>query len=76
MKLVKLSANHFKDEETKTTFFFSFNYELSTEEAERRAYALMRERMEYLLREHFFGRDHIIPQTGDVSDKPGFYPQS
>jgi len=72
MNLTKTGPNEFEDRETNTRFSFLFNHELSLEEAERRAYALQRARTEYLLRTHFFGRHHAVPETGDLSDHPSF----
>ena len=72
MTLKKIGENSFFDEDTKTTYSFLFNHELSVEEAERRAYAFLRQRTEYLLQKHVYGREHAIPEVGDISGHPGF----
>lgn len=67
MNLVEVEPNLFEDVDTKTTFQFLFNYELTLKEADRRIYAYFREWQEVQPRNQFYGRTHPILQTGDVS---------
>ena len=72
MNLVELEPNVFEDVDTKTTFQFWFNYELTLKEADKRIYAHYRWWKEVCPKDQFYGRYHPIIQTGDASGQPGF----
>jgi hypothetical protein len=70
LHLTQIGPNDFEDAETNTRFTFLM-HPLSVQEAERRAYALMRLFADASRLDRFYGRTHVVPATGKLPGHPG-----